>query len=89
MAISAGYLFLVLSVLSLIEGIVSYMAGKNGKKTPATIALIFAVLTTITYTYNTFKAGLQPSNIVGEIINIAFNILVIYSAYIVRKNAEA
>lgn len=89
LAIGAGFMFLFIAVLALVEGIVSYIAGKNGHKTTATFAMVFAVLTLVSSIYNSFQNGGQSSGIFGLIINIAFNALVVYAAYIVRKNAEA
>ena len=89
MAIAAGLIFLLVALLSLVEGIVCYRAGKTGRKKTATVAMFLAVLSTIMNISNQLRAASQGSNIASVIINVALNILVIYAAYVVRQNAEA
>ena len=88
-AIAAGFLFLYIAVVSLIEGIVSYLAGKKGTKGLATVALIFAVLSIIGDFTSFFRGSMEASSIVGSVIDLAIDALVVYAAYVVRKNAEA
>ena len=89
LAIAAGLIFLVSAALGLVEGIVCYRAGKNGRKRTATVAMFLAVLSAIVYISNQLRNAPQGSGIASVIVNAALNVLVIYAAYVVRQNAQA
>ena len=88
-ALVDGVLFLFIGIAGLAEGIISYLAGKTGKKNLATAAMVFAVITTINLVSNLIKSPGTTSNIVNSLISIALNLLSLYAAYVVRKAAEA
>ena len=88
LAFTAGILLIVLSIIDIFEGFISYRAGKNGKKKTATIALVFAVISTIGAFVDLFRNTNGASAIVGAVVGIALDVLILYSAYTVMKNGE-
>ena len=88
-AFVGSVLFIFVGVAGLIEGIVSYLAGKTGKKGLATAAMLFAVLTSANSISNLFKSSGVASNIASQLLSIAISLVTLYAAYVVRKAAEA
>ena len=88
-AIGGGFVLIISAILTLIEGIISYQAGKTGKKKLATISLVLAVLSTISSIYNLLSGASNStaSNIVSTVVGIAINVLVCYASYVVRQAA--
>ena len=87
-AFVGGFLFLFIGIAGLAEGIVSYLAGKTGKKGLATASMVFAAITTINLVSNLIKSAGTTSNVLNSLFSIALNLLSIYAAYVVRKAAE-
>ncbi len=89
LAIGGGVILAITGVLSIIEGIISYQAGKTGKKKLATVAMVLAALSTISSITGLFSGNNGgASNIVSTVVGIALNILVVYAAYVVRQAAQ-
>ncbi|MCR5095538.1 MAG: hypothetical protein K6A70_02220 [Erysipelotrichaceae bacterium] len=89
LAIGGGVILAISGVLSIIEGIISYQAGKTGKKKLATVAMVLAALSTISSITGLFSGNNGgASNIVSTVVGIALNVLVAYAAYVVRQAAQ-
>ena len=89
LAIGGGVILAITGVLSIIEGIISYQAGKTGKKKLATVAMVLAALSTISSITGLFSGNNGgASNIVSTVVGIALNVLVVYAAYVVRQAAQ-
>ena len=89
LAIGGGVILAITGVLSIIEGIISYQAGKTGKKKLATVAMVLAALSTISSITGLFSGNNGgASNIVSTVVGIALNVLVVYAAYVVRQTAQ-
>ena len=89
LAIGGGVILAITGVLSIIEGIISYQAGKTGKKKIATVAMVLAALSTISSITGLFSGNNGgASNIVSTVVGIALNVLVVYAAYVVRHAAQ-
>ena len=89
LAIGGGVILAISGVLSIIEGIISYQAGKTGKKKLATVAMVLAALSTISSITGLFSGNNGgASNIVSTVVGIALNVLVVYAAYVVRQAAQ-
>ena len=89
LAIGGGVILAITGVLSIIEGIISYQAGKTGKKKLATVAMVLAALSTISNITGLFSGNNGgASNIVSTVVGIALNVLVVYAAYVVRQAAQ-
>lgn len=89
LAIGGGVILAITGVLSIIEGIISYQAGKTGKKKLATVAMVLAAISTISSITGLFSGNNGgASNIVSTVVGIALNILVVYAAYVVRQAAQ-
>ncbi len=89
LAIGGGVILAITGVLSIIEGIISYQAGKTGKKKLATVAMVLAAISTISSITGLFSGNNGgASNIVSTVVGIALNVLVVYAAYVVRQAAQ-
>ena len=89
LAIGGGVILAITGVLSIIEGIISYQAGKTGKKKLATVAMVLAALSTISSITGLFSGNNGgASNIVSTVVGITLNVLVVYAAYVVRQAAQ-
>ena len=85
-----GFFEVISGVISLIEGVVSRRAAKDGKH--ATAALVFAVLSMISSISSSIdlvkKEGMTVPNIIAVVIGVALSLLIMLAAFAVRKDAK-
>ena len=86
---SDGTVFILIGVIGLAQGILSFLAGRTGKKNLATAAAVLAILGVLGSAYGliTSLGSSQTSSIISTALGLASNVVTAVSGTIVRKGA--